>query len=410
MSLRLSSHPSFRAFEHRDYVRLWLGAFVSNIGTWMETLALGVYVTEVTGRAEWTGGIAALTYLPSALLSPMAGALADRLDRRTWMLMCMGGQALLAGILTALAFSGRLSVPVVAVLSFLNGCIATLAGPVYSAMIAGLVPPQHLHSAQSLDSAQFNLGRILGPVLAAVVLARGGVGWALLINTLSFVTVLIALAGMRPVARSASAASGSLWAGIVQGVRVARGDEGICLALSGTFAVAVLIAPFIGLVPVFAIQVFQQDATATSMLVTAQGLGAVAAAVLAGGLVERLGRRRLLEGSVLLLGPVAAVYWLSPSLSFAGVAVFCLGAVYMWVITGLSTVCQARAPREALARVSSFFVMLLNVGYSVGVWLQGARADRLGLRPVTACAALGLLGLVLAWRALRPRGVEALEG
>lgn len=409
MSFRLSSHPSFRAFAHRAYVRLWLGAFVSNIGTWMETLALGVYVTEVTGRAGWTGGIAALTYLPSAILSPMAGALADRLDRRTWMLMCMGGQTLLAGLLTALAFSGQLSVPVVAVLSFLNGCLTTLASPVYSALIAGLVPPEHLHSAQSLDSAQLNLGRILGPVLAAVVLAAGGVGWALLVNTLTFVTVLIALAKLQPVARSAPAVAESLWAGIARGVRVARGDEGIWLALSGTLAVAVLIAPFIGLVPVFAIQVFQRDATATSMLVTAQGLGAVAAAVLAGGLVERLGRRRLLEGSVLLLGPVAAVYWLSPSLAFAGVAMFCLGAVYMWTLTGLSTVCQARAPREALARVSSFFVMLLNVGYAVGVWLQGALADRLGLRPVTACAALVLLGLVLTLRALHPRSVAALD-
>jgi MFS family permease len=407
--LRLSSLPSFRAFEHRDYVQVWLGALISNIGTWMETLALGVYVTEVTGRAEWTGGIAALTYLPSFLLSPLAGALADRFDRRRWLMVCMGLQALLAGILTALAFSGRLSVPVVAIISFLNGCITSLAAPVYSALIAGLVPREHLHSALSLDSAQFNLGRIFGPALAAGVLAVGGIVWALLFNTLSFLAVLIALAWVRSVAHAASASAEGLWASIVHGVRVARGDAGIRLGLLGTLVVAALIAPFIGLVPVFAIQIFQGDATATSMLVTVQGAGAISAALIVGWLVERLGRRRLLEGALLLLGPVAAAYWLSPSLHFAAVAMFCLGSVYLVVLTGLSTVCKARAPKELLARVSSLFGTVLNIGYSAGIWLQGALADQVGLRLVTACAALLLLALVLALRALRPHDLDALE-
>jgi predicted MFS family arabinose efflux permease len=96
-------------------------------------------------------------------------------------------------------------------------------------------------------------------------------------------------------------------------------------------------------------------------------------------------------------------------LRFATVAVFCLGAVYLVVLTGLSTVCQARAPKELLARVTSLFGMVLNIGYSAGIWLQGALADQLGLRLVTACAALLLLALVLALRALRPRGFDALE-
>ena len=84
-ALHLSRFSSLRAFGHRDFVHVWWGALVSNIGTWMETLALGVFVTTVTGRAEATGGIAALAFLPAVLLSPVGGALADRFDRRKWL-------------------------------------------------------------------------------------------------------------------------------------------------------------------------------------------------------------------------------------------------------------------------------------------------------------------------------------
>jgi predicted MFS family arabinose efflux permease len=191
-------------------------------------------------------------------------------------------------------------------------------------------------------------------------------------------------------------------------MRVAWEDPGIGLALGGVMAVGALISPFIGLVPVFALQVLHLDVTATSLLVTAQGAGAVIAAFSTGAIALRLGRRRLLEGTVLLLGPVAALYWMSPNLPFAAVALFCLGALYLMVFTGLKTVVQARAPHDLQARVSSLFMMLMNLGYSAGVAAQALLADRVGVRPITAGAALLFLTLVLATRALRPRGLEAL--
>jgi MFS family permease len=409
-SLRLPRLSSLRALAHPDFSRVWLGALVSNIGTWMETIALGVYVTQVTGRAEWTGGIAALTYLPSVVLSPLGGALADRFDRRAFLAVGAGVQALLAGLLTVLAFTGRLSVPAVAVISFLNGCAHILTVPAFAALITEIVPREALHSAFSLNSAQYNLGRIIGPALAAGVLATGDPAWALLLNTVSFLAVLVALARVRGGRQVEAARPEALWPGIVRGMRVAREDAAIWLALGGTLAVSVCIAPFIGLVPVFALKVLRQDAAATSLLVTAQGVGAVTAALLGGSLVDRLGRGRLLEGSVLLLGPVAMAYWLAPSLPSAALAMFGLGAVYLLTLTGLHTLCQARAPLELQARVSSLYSMVLGAGYAVGVWMQGALADRVGVRFVTACAAGLFLALVLTLRSLRPRALASLEG
>ncbi len=408
-ALHLSRFSSLRAFGHRDFVHVWSGALVSNIGTWMELLALGVFVTTVTGRAEATGGIAALSYLPAVVLSPVGGALADRFDRRAYVALGTVVQALLAGILTVLAFTGRLTVPAVAVISFLNGCASTLIGPAFSALISEVVPTEDLHSAFSLNSAQYNLGRIIGPMLAALVLATGGPAWALLCNTLSFLAVLVALWRVRSCGRQEAQVREELWPGIVRGARVALQDRGIFLVMMGTLALSALVAPFIGLVPVYAIRVFNQGEVATSLLVTAQGVGAVSAAVMLGPLVEWLGRKRLMEWTVLLIGPMAALYWMAPTLHAAALAIVGLGALYMATLTGFNTTCQLRVSRELQARISSLYSMMLGVGYAAGVWLQGALADRVGVRFVTASCALLFLALVLTLRLLRPRVFDATE-
>ena len=194
-ALHLSRFSSLRAFGHRDFVYVWSGALVSNIGTWMETLAVGVFVTTVTGSAEAMGAIAALTYLPPAILSPLGGALADRMDRRTLLILGNGVQMLLAAVLTLLAFTNRLTVPAVGLISLLNGVTSALTNPAFTALTSQVVPAEELHSAVSLNSAQYNLGRILGPMFAALVLAHGGIAWALFANTLSFLAVVVAQIG-----------------------------------------------------------------------------------------------------------------------------------------------------------------------------------------------------------------------
>lgn len=409
LRLRLPRLSSFRAFQHRSFVYLWLGSLVSNIGTWMEAIALGVYVTETTGRAEWTGGIAALTFLPAALLSPVGGALADRFDRRRYLAAGTVVQALLAVALVTLAFTGHLTVFAVSIIAFLNGCTSALINPAFTALLAELVPPEDLHSALSLNSAQYNLGRIVGPMLAASVLATGGAFWAFALNALSFFAVLLALSRVLMPARPAVKKVENLGEGLVRGVTVAWRDEGISLALGSTLAVSLLVAPFIGLAPVFAIRVLGQGAAATSLLVTCQGLGAVSAALAVGTVADRFGRKRVLEGCMLLIGPVAMAYWLSPTLGRAAFFMFFLGALYFGVMTGLNLVGQSRVPRELQARMSSLYSSVLGIGYAGGVWAQGALADRGGVRLVTVSACALFLTLVLTLRMWRPRSFDATE-
>jgi MFS family permease len=398
-----------RPFRHRAYLIVWSGAFISNIGTWMETVAVGVYVTQATGQAAWTGTTAALTFLPTVVLGPLAGALADRFDRRRYLALVTLSQAALAGVLTLLAATGRLSVPAVALIVFLSGCGFACLIPAWSAILPDLVPPEDVLGANSLSQAQFNLGRVVGPVLAGLVIAAGGLAWAFGANTLSFAAVLVSFALIRIPKPTRDGPREAMLAQIRSGFAFARADPGIRMALTLLGATAVLVSPFIGLVPAVAIKVFGQGAGGTSALVTAQGVGAVLAAIAAGSLGARFGQKAVLVGAFTAVGPAAVLYALSPTFPVAVAALLVLGFVYLTMLSGTAAVCQLRAPRAFRARVASLFMLVLGSGYPLGLIVHGWLGDRVGLRAVTAVAGLLLLAIVVAVRVLAPRQLDALS-
>jgi len=408
------AHPNrvspFRPFRHRAFATIWTGSFVSNIGTWMETVAIGVYVTQATGQAAWTGTVAALTYVPTVLLGPFGGALADRFDRRRFLVAVTLFQTLLATLLTVLAATDRLSVAAVATIVLLAGCAFAVAMPAVQAMTPDLVGNDDLLGAMSLGAAQYNLGRVIGPALAGLVITAGGLAWAFGFNVVSFGAVLLALAVIRipPMARTDGPPARVLRT-IADGVVAARRDPGIRTALLLLVATTFLVSPFIGLVPAVAIKVFDQGASGTAALVTAQGVGAVSAALAAAPLAARLGRRRLLVAALLAVGPAAVLYGLAPSFPLAVAAIAVLGFVYLAVLSGTSTVCQLRAPRGLRARIASLFMLGVGGGHALGLVVQGWLGDRVGLPVVTAVTGLLLLGIVVTLRLARPHLLEAME-
>jgi MFS family permease len=399
-----------RPFRHRAFAVLWTGSFVSNIGTWMETVAVGVFVTQTTGQAAWTGTVAALTYVPTVLLGPIGGALADRFDRRRFLVGVTLFQTMLAAALAVLAATDTLSLAAVAVIVLLGGCAFAVYMPTFSAITPDLVPAEDLLGAMSLGAAQFNLGRVVGPALAGLVITAGGLAWAFGVNALSFGAVLVALALIDiPPLRRSEGARPRLLATVVDGVRAARADVGIRTALLLLLATTFLVSPFIGLVPAVAIKVFDAGASGTSALVTSQGIGAVLSALAATPLAARLGRRRLLVTALFAVGPVAALYGLAPRFALAVAAIGLLGFVYLAVLSGTSTVCQSRAPRELRARIASLFMLAVGGGHALGLVVQGWLGDRVGLPVVTAVTGMILLALVLAVRLLRPGWMLAMD-
>jgi MFS family permease len=398
---------SFAPFRHRRFALLWAGAFVSNIGTWMETVGVGILVTTATGKAGWTGLVAAAGFVPTALLAPLGGALADRLPRRSLLLTTTAFQIAFAALLTLVASLGDPSPGLVTLIVLGAGCANALGFPAYQAMLPDLVPREDLPGAVALSSAQWNLGRVIGPALAGLVIGLGGYEVAFFLNTVSFFAVFAVVASFR-FPRPARTPGTSILGSIREGARFVRGDPALrfvvgCMALNSLLA-----APFIALIPAVALDVFHQEKLGTAALVTAQGVGAVCMGLGLATLFARFGTRRVLLGVLCTLPFALVLYALAPTLPLAVLAIFAVGALYLGSLSSFTTVAQLRAPPELRGRVVSVLMMLIGALYPLGSIVQGAIADEIGLRATTTGAAVLLGALLLGWRVLRPRAADAI--
>jgi len=399
---------SFAPLRHRQFALLWAGAFLSNIGTWMETIAVGVLVTTETGQAGWAGLVAAAGFVPSALLGPVGGALADRLPRRTLLLATSTVQTGLAAVLTLLTAAGTPHPAVVTLIVLAAGCALALGFPAYQALLPDLVPREDLAGAVALSSAQWNLGRVIGPALAGLVIRFGGYEWAFGLNTVSFLAVIGVLVVLR-LPRPAPATESSIVAAIVTGARFVRTDPGLRVVVGYMALNSLLAAPFIALVPAVALKVFHNEQAGTAALVTAQGVGAVLMGLSLGVLHARFGNRRVLLGVLWGLPASLCAYAFAPTLAVGVVAIFVVGFLYLGALSSFTTIAQLRAPTQLRGRVLSVLMVLLGTLYPLGSVTQGAIADRVGLRATTAGAAILMAAVLLVVRLTRPNLTRALD-
>lgn len=399
---------SLAPLRHRSFALLWAGAFTSNVGTWMETVGVGILVTTTTHQAGWTGLVAAAAFVPNAFLGPVGGALADRLPRRRVLLTTTTVQTALAGTLTLLAATDSAHPGVVALIVLGAGCAMALGFPSYMALLPDLVPRDDLPGAVALSSAQWNLGRVIGPALAGVVIGVGGYEWAFGFNTVSFLAVIAVVLSLR-LPPPAPVRESSIFASIRAGARFARADPGLRVVIAYMALNSLLAAPFIALVPAVALKVFGNGDYGTALLVTSQGIGAVLMGLALGPLFARFGGRRVLLGVLGGLPLALVAYAAAPSLAAGVVTIFAVGFLYLGALSSFTTIAQLRAPAELRGRVLSLLMVLLGTLYPLGSVIQGAIADRVGLRATTAGAGI-LMGLsLLLVRALRPDLAGALD-
>jgi MFS family permease len=293
-----------------------------------------------------------------------------------------------------------------------QGAAAAVIGPFSQAILPDLVPRSEFLAASSLNSAQWNAGRIVGPALAGGAVAAFGFQASFAANAVSFLAVVAALAFVRLSPPPGS--TGPLLRSMRDGLRAAWAQPSCRAATISIGVVAFLAAPFIALVPAVAHALTHGGATqiaaATAALTTAQGAGAVAGALCIPPLAVRFGRGRVLTWSLALLSPVLIGYGAAPSLWLAVAALFVVGMVYMSVLSGLQTVAQLEAPAAYRGRVLSFFMVALGVAYPIGSLAQGPVANHLGVGWTTAGSALllGVITLTVRWR--WPGFVRAVAG
>ena len=405
MVSRARGLASLQPFRHRGFALLWWAGLISIVGSWMQTVAVGALVISDTGNAIWAVLVAAGAFLPIGLLAPVGGALADRLPRR--LVLALGNlvAAATAAVIAVLVAAGHDNPAALVALVTLQGSASALIMPFQQAILPDLVPKSEFLAAVSLNSAQFNLGRIVGPALAGATVAAFGYAAAFTANAVSFLAIVAALAFVRlapPGGRSTG-----LIAALRSGFSAARREPSCWAAIVTIAVVAFLASPFIALVPVMARHLTSGGSRAvaqtTALLTTAQGVGAVAGALCLAPLASYLGRGRVLGWSLALLPPALAVYSAAQAPWQGAVTLFVVGLIYICVLSGLSTVVQLRAPEAYRGRILSFYLVALGVAYPVGSLVQGPVIERIGIGPTTAGAAL-LLVLIMAVTALRKPG------
>ncbi len=396
-----------RPLRHRNFALVWSAALVSNVGTWMQTVAVGVLVTARTGHPAWTALVAAAGFLPGGLLSPLGGVLADRIDRRRLFLATTLGETGCAAGLTALSAGGHATPGLVTLVVFVGGCASALGFPAYQSITPDLVPVEDLGAAISLSSAQFNLGRVAGPALAGVAIATGGYAWAFGANAVSFGAVVVALLALRLPPQATDRSGGSVLARLAAGARATASNRPCRSAVVVISVVALTASPFIALVPAVALEALHGGAGATATLITAQGVGAVAGALALAPLVRVVGRRRLLLADLVVVSCALAAYGSAPDLASAAAAMVAVGAGYIGILAGCNTIIQLHAPAVLRGRVLGIYMTALGVLYPLGALAQGLVADLVGIRAVTiGGAAVLLVTAALALRRAVPAAVD----
>lgn len=397
--MRAYLHATFRSLRHRPYRLYFSGQIVSTVGTWSQKVAQAWLVLELTGSGTLLGVVAGLQQAPTLLLTPWAGLLADRIDRRTMLLWTQWCAAVPAAVLAVLALLDQVSVGAVMVLAVLIGSVEAFDKPVRHTFAADIVPPEDVTNAVTLNSTMFNAGKVLGPAAAGVSIAVAGLAATFAINVLSFGVMIVALLLIRPhEVRPRDIAPIEPHA-LRGGLTYARRTPVLFATLALTTLTGLVAYEWNTLVPLLARE-FSPDATMIGFFFAAMGAGAVIGSLtLAGVLVAA--PRAFLAGAVvfsLVLGLVGA----APTVVIALVALFVLGAAATLFRALATSLIQLESAPAMRGRMVSLLIMALNGTSPVSGPLIGVTSERFGARTAAGLGAVvSLIGALVAWRYLR---------
>ncbi len=368
---------TFSALRHQNFRRMWFGAFTSTTGTWMQTVAQSWVVLSMTNSAFLLGVDGFLSSGPMLLFSLIGGALADRLERRRIMLTSQYLQMTFAFVLGALIWTKHVKVWHIFLLSFLTGSAQSLSGPAYIALLPTLVPREDVQNAVAMNSMQFNLARVIGPIFAGFALTAFGAAVCFGLNGLSFIAVIIALMLISaPAIANKSDEKRGIFDEMKDGFRFVWQRKSLQLLTFLSFAGTFLGMPIVTFLPVVARSIFKLDARGYSWLLTAYGIGSVAGALVVAGTghANKKGRAALSLQAAFACLLVAFAF--SRTLALSMLIAFFAGACIVGVISLYSSLVQLTTSDAMRGRVMSIFMLAFRGGMPLGNLLAGWVAER----------------------------------
>ena len=280
----------FRALRNQNFRLFWSGNFLSNIGSWMQNVAQGWLVLTLSNSAFWLGVIGFAGSIPFLFFTLFGGVIADRVNKRRLLLVTQSSMMVLAFLLAALAYFKVVQIWHIAVIAFLNGLAMSMNAPSYQALVPRLVKREDLTNAIALNSAQFNMSRILGPTLGGYSMMLLGVAGNFFLNAFSFVAVLFALVRI-DYPEELPRVRESMWESLRGGFRYLHGERQMLVLMYMTAAVSMFGLPFITFIPYFAKIQLHAGESGLGWLLACSGVGSVigAMSIAALGVIRRRG-------------------------------------------------------------------------------------------------------------------------
>lgn len=381
--------PTFRALQNGSFRRLWVALTVSAVGTWMQIVAQGLLVLDLThGSALALGTVSLAQALSFLVFAPAGGAFADRLDRRRLLLVTQSVMLGLAGLLGLLTASGAIRFWMIPCVAFVGGATLSFDQPTRNALVASLVPREHLMNALALQSAVFNGASIVGPALAGIALSRIGYAGNFFLNAASYLAVLVVLANLQPPALERASQPHARWfESFREALHHIRRDTVLPPAVLA-YGVLLFFAPSAAMVlPYFARQVIHTGPAQLGMLFSAVGVGAVCGSLAVATLGDFSRKALLVLGSTLTCASVLAVFGLSSSLLVAAPVLFVLGGAQNAAGATTITLLQMRVPAHMRGRAMSLNTLLIMGIRPLGDFPVAALMSRLGFRTAVLLSA-----------------------
>lgn len=386
----------FRALSHRNYRLFWTGALLSNTGTWMQAVAQGWLVLQLTNSAFWLGLDAFMATAPGFFLTLLGGVFADLVDRRRLLIYTQVVAGLAALVLATLVWTGNVNRWLVLGFSFVTGCCMALASPSYLALTFDLVGREDLANAVALNSSQFQLSRVLGPALAGVGFNLFGLAGCFYVNGLSFIAVVVSLMKVRiePGTHTLDAPTHSvrdrraLWQDLLEGFRYVRNRPRVFSLLMMSSVNSLFGAPYFALIPIYARDVFHLGASGLAWLMGTAGAGAFCGAAVLTILGDFRRKGWAILGGSLGFGLCVVGFALSTRLHLSYVFLFSLGFAVVTSVAVVNTLLQKLVTDKMRGRVMSMFILSFMGTMPIGNIIAGAASQRFGVAHTLATGGL----------------------
>lgn len=396
----------FRALRHRNYRLYFAGQIISLSGSWLQTIAQGWLVFELTHSAFWLGFVGFLNFLPLSFFSLLGGSIADRFSKQKLLLTLQIPPLLLALIFAILIWTDNISVGWICGLAFCFGLVNAFDIPTRQAFAIELVGKEDLANALALNSATFNTARLLGPAVGGIIIATLGAGWCLFINSVSYLAAIWALTAMRfenmPARKTASKPFGHSIREILLYVRRTPRIYSLLLLVS---VMTIFGWSFWILIPAFAAQLREGGAVELGKLMSAGGFGALGSALLVAAINHRFSSWRLLFAGVLIFVAGVSVFALAKNfyLALAAIAVAGFGVILFYINANSSL--QRRVPNHLRGRMMGVYAFSFGGLSPVGNLLIGFVAEKIGAAPaVIGGAVICLIVAVIVFISFPRRG------